>query len=195
MVSEGYRAVMVTEESYDRLIKTRTALSRLTGKKESISGSIMYLLQRSLISVGLDMDIEKYIIEIVEELKKIEEVDGIVLFGSIVKGNYNDLSDVDLLIIIEGDIYRFVKKLWGIRKKTMHYEEKFMEEGKYYRFSPLVLHDTDLKKFSPFYFDIVDYGIIMYEKNKVVTTFFNYINKFPHKRHITAAGVELTWRN
>ena len=195
MVSEGYRAVMVTEDSYDRLIKTRAALSRLAGKKESISGSIMYLLQRSLISAGLDTDIEEYIIEIVEELKKIEEVDGVVLFGSIVKGNYNDLSDIDLLIIVKGDTYKFTKKLWGLRKKTMHYEEKFMEEGKYYRLSPLVLRDTDLKKFSPFYFDIVDYGIILYEKNKVVTTFFNHINKFPHKRHITVAGVELTWRD
>ena len=195
MVSEGYRAVMVTEDIYDRLLKTREALSKLTGKKESISGSIMHLLQRSLISTGLSTDIEEYLTGIVEELKKIEEVEGVVLFGSIAKGNYNNLSDIDLLIIVKGDTYRFMKKLWDIRKKTMHYEEKFIAEGKYYRFSPLVLRDTELEKFSPFYFDIVDYGIILYEKNKVVTVFFNYINKFPHKRHITSAGVELTWKD
>ncbi len=195
MVSEGYRAIMVTEDSYSRLIEMRTALSKSIGKKESISDSIKYLLQRSLISAGLEEELKEYITKIVDELKKNEEVEGVVLFGSVAKGNYNNLSDVDIMIVITGDVYKFTKKLWDLRKKILPYEEKFIEKDKYYRFSPLILRDSELTTFRPLYFDIADYGIILYERGKIVTDFLNRINKFPHKRRITSVGIELTWKD
>ena len=98
MVTEGYKAIMVTEDNYNRLVKTRAALSQMTGKKESISDSIKYLLQRTLISSGLDQDMKAYLLKIVDELKENNEVEGAILFGSVAKGNYNNLSDVDVLL-------------------------------------------------------------------------------------------------
>ena len=43
-------------------------------------------------------------LEITDKLKNIEYINGILLFGSIAKGRYNEYSDIDILVIINNNI-------------------------------------------------------------------------------------------
>ncbi len=193
MVSPGYKAIMVKESAYNKLLIMRDNLDIQTKADNSISDAIQYLLQRTLLSVNLSAELRNYILEAIKIVKDNKEVQGIALFGSIAKGSYNDLSDVDFLIVVKSE-YKYTKRLWEVRKKLLPLEENFIKQGKYYRFSPLILSIKELNNTIPLYFDIADYGIILYEKDDILTRFFDRIKALPHKRRITPLGVELKWK-
>ncbi len=193
MASPGYRAVMTKESLYNKLLVARNNLSSLTKSNCSISDVLQYMLQRTLLSVDLDKELMAYILKTVKIVSQDKDVQGIALFGSIAKNNYNNSSDVDFFIVVDDD-YDYTNKLWEVRKKLLPAEESFIKEGKYYRFSPLVVSKAGLSRTIPLYFDIADYGIILYEKNSILTDFFSRIRTLPHKRRIMPAGVELKWK-
>ncbi len=193
MVSAGYSAIMAKESIYNRLLIARNNLSLQAKTNSSISDVLQYLLQRTLLQINLSTELRDYILETVKIVSQDKDVWGIALFGSVAKNSYNDLSDIDFLIVVD-DEYKYTKTLWEIRKKLLPMEENFIKNGKYYRFSPFVLSKSDLRDIIPLYFDIVDYGIIMYERDKILTDFFDRVRALPHKRRITSVGMELKWK-
>ncbi len=194
MVSPGYRSIMITEEEYDKLNIAKKNFNKIYASQESFSTLIDLMLRRSVLVLNLEKELIDYINKLKDILLKDDRVAGVVLFGSVAKGNYNNISDVDMLVIVDQDTYEYSKKLWEIRKKILPVEIEFVKKGKYYRFSPFVLSLSDLTSFRSIYFDFADYGIILYEKGDTVTKFMVDINKIKHTRKFTAAGVELTWK-
>lgn len=81
-------------------------------------------------------------------------IDKIVLYGSYAKGNFNENSDIDVAIMVNsfsGDFLN-VSKMLGKLTRTIDY-----------RIEP-VLIDISKDK-SGFALDILQYGIIIYDKN------------------------------
>ncbi|MEM3844353.1 MAG: nucleotidyltransferase domain-containing protein [Candidatus Parvarchaeota archaeon] len=194
MPSPGYRSIMINEEEYNNLLIAKKNFSEIYGSQESFSTLIDWMLRHSILSLNLEKGLVDYLDKLNDILSKDDEVVGAVLFGSIAKGNYNNLSDVDVLIVVDCDTHEYSKRLWEIRKKLLPMETAFVASGKYYRFSPLVLSLEDLKSFRPIYLDIADYGVVLNEKGSSITKFLMSISKIKHTRKLTAAGVELKWK-
>ncbi len=120
---------------------------------------------------------------------------GVVLFGSIAKGTYSDTSDIDIFIAIDGDTMDYYRFLLSVHGKMSPQEEEFAAEHKYFAFSPFVVRAQDLDTIRPIYFEIRDYGLVLYEKNKTVAQFFDKIDKINYTRELTTVGEVVKWKD
>lgn len=92
-------------------------------------------------------------IEFAEIVKKKYNPEKIVLFGSYIKGTYNENSDIDIAVIvnkINGDFLSEISKLYKMRRN--------IETG----IEPVLLENDDNK--SGFLGDILKNGKILYSK-------------------------------
>lgn len=108
-----------------------------------------------------------------------ERLLGLVLFGSIARGEAGKESDVDLLVLFSGDRIavqkEFVKAVLRLRRTEEHGE--MAREG-YLRVPFLVFMDVARLKTHPWILlDIVDHGIILLDKGKILRTEFKQIKR------------------
>ncbi len=76
----------------------------------------------------LPNNIEKNIPYLINEIKKISEINALILFGSIAKGNRKPLSDIDLALLFKKDVkkekYPYIELLvFNIISSTLKTEE------------------------------------------------------------------------
>lgn len=121
-----------------------------------------------------------HIIELLEDyvglLKKHfkEALLSVILFGSCAQGNWNEESDIDLLIIVrEWAIPSWEKSRELIKvKKRLRKRETYKNlrrKGYHFPISHYPLSDTETKRLHPVFYDIVLDGIILYEKGQFGT--------------------------
>ncbi|UCG00642.1 MAG: nucleotidyltransferase domain-containing protein [Candidatus Heimdallarchaeota archaeon] len=98
----------------------------------------------------------------------------VFLFGSCARGNWNEESDIDLLIIVkdwEIPSWEKSRELIEVKKKLRRRDSyKNLRRKRYYfPLSHYPLSDTECKRFHPVFYDIVLDGIILYEQNQFGT--------------------------
>ncbi len=140
-----------------------------------------------------DNDIMNYINEFINILKKDDNTLGVILFGSVSKGTYNRYSDIDLFIIIKGEKLDYLWKLGKLNEKIESQEKALVEAGYYLHISPTVFEYKELSEFKPLFFDIADYGIVLYDMEGIAGDFMKNISLIEHKRNKTEHGEELSW--
>jgi len=141
----------------------------------------------------LDQDIKNYISAFVDRVSSNRHILGIVLFGSIAKGNFTKFSDIDVAVLTN---YNFLECLNYLNKEIAEindYQDKLIKKGLSLYISPLIITKKDLEKLNPIYFDIADEGVTLFQRENTVSTFFEFLAKIKHKRVNTAAGQILVW--
>ena len=120
--------------------------------------------------------------EIISELTEIlkqkfnQDLLAIVLFGSIVKGNFTATSDIDVLVVCENLI-----KDWRVRDKmTLELTEEI--ELKYATSIHMVLVSKDeishsIESVSPLMLEIYEANEVIYEKDSFFTQLLNNFEK------------------
>jgi len=128
-------------------------------------------------------DIYKEFLEVLLETLKGRANDGllsVVLYGSVARGKAKPESDIDLLILYNKekiDLNKIFPKIIIEARETKEYKELF-EKGIYAEVSPYIVTVEELRENPLILLDIMDEGIILYEKGKC---FRELMNKFKEK--------------
>ncbi|MGC8580652.1 MAG: nucleotidyltransferase domain-containing protein [bacterium] len=110
----------------------------------------------------INLRIKKALTEYIRILKKkySKEILDVKLFGSVAKGNYDDESDVDILVLVKKNNWKFKN---DIVMSSYEPELKYLVV-----ISPLVMHKSEYdwyKRYKdPLYNQIEKYGIDLWKK-------------------------------
>ncbi|MHA1328308.1 MAG: nucleotidyltransferase domain-containing protein [Promethearchaeota archaeon] len=96
----------------------------------------------------------------------------LVLYGSVARGDFNENSDIDLLIVCENlpkSISKRIEMFLEIEDELQL--EKYHEKGFHVDFSTILRTKKEAENLIPLYLDMVDDAVILYDKNN----FFNNV--------------------
>lgn len=117
-----------------------------------------------------------------------------MLFGSVARGTFNSYSDIDILVVVDKNILDNFYKIEQILKEIEPVREKLLARGLHLYVSEIVLKKEDLTKFRPFYISLLEEGIILYEKNGILSEFFSNLSKIKYKWVKTGNNLVLEWK-
>ena len=176
--------LMVDPITYTNLDAYRNYLQIEWNRRVTFSETIAELLRTPLFFVRVDQNIRSYLDAFVSILCRSENILGIVLYGSIARKNYSKFSDIDTLVVSNLSflsslelVERTVNKLEPLRSELL------VSNGNFLNISPLILTPPDLEEFHPIFFDIVEQGIILFERGRIITNFISRIRKIKHERN------------
>ncbi len=122
-----------------------------------------------------------------------ERLVSVVLFGSVARGDVSDSSDIDLLIVAKNlpesrferlQFFYQAEKLCKNELKAVY--ERYSITA---YFSPIMKEAKEAGRISPLYLDIVEDGIILYDKDELMK---NLLEKLRSK--LRAMGAKRVWR-
>lgn len=92
----------------------------------------------------------------------------LIIFGSVARGEMRKDSDVDLLLVIDypsprGRLER-QKEFIEVEDELEEYLSTLSAEGYTIDFSPVIKTPAEAKRISPLYLDLVEEGILVYDK-------------------------------
>ena len=176
--------LMVDPITYTNLDAYRNYLQIEWNRRVSFSETIAELLRTPLFFIRVDQNIRSYLDAFVSILCRSENILGIVLYGSIARKNYSKFSDIDTLVVSN---LSFLSSLQLVEQTANKLEplrrELLVSKGNFLNISPLILTPPDLEEFHPIFFDIVEQGIILFERGRIITNFISRIRKIKHERN------------
>lgn len=176
--------LMVDPITYTNLDAYRNYLQIEWNRRVTFSETIAELLRTPLFFVRVDQNIRSYLDAFVSILCRSENILGIVLYGSIARKNYSKFSDIDTLVVSN---LSFLSSLQLVEQTANKLEplrrELLVSKGNFLNISPLILTPPDLQEFHPIFFDIVEQGIILFERGRIITNFISRIRKIKHERN------------
>ncbi len=193
-MKKTYKPTMLTQEAYNTLNSAREFLQKQTPTKVTFNDTIAEFIGKKLILIKLEPTLREYISSFVEHISKSSALMGIILYGSVAKGTYGKFSDIDLFIVVDRDEQNFYKVVVkAALEDTEEIHRKLLSEDMYMSISPLILPLKKLEEFSPLFLDVLDYGIVLYDKENTISSFFSSLKRVKHRR-LKIAGVEvLEW--
>lgn len=117
----------------------------------------------------------------------------VVLYGSAARGDYTPSSDIDLLIIAEGlpasrlERSRILVEME--EKEFYHTLAELHRKGIYTDFSTRMKTPDEARKFTPFYLDLTEDAIILYDKGEF---FGRLLERF--RERLRELGARRIWR-
>ena len=171
-----YKSILLTEDTYNKL-KQLKSMQETESQKANFNSIINRLVSAEYVIAVLDKDLKNYLLRFIEKTKEFKEVLGVALFGSVARGTYHKYSDIDLFIVISNKTPAIVERLYSVRSELHEYEDMFLKKDLYLYVSPVIVDVEELNKFRPLYLDIAREGIILFEKEEVLSDFFKKMNR------------------
>ncbi|MEM3178037.1 MAG: nucleotidyltransferase domain-containing protein [Candidatus Micrarchaeaceae archaeon] len=192
----AYKTILLNESAYIKASAAKRKLSEKLRRKLSFSDLINEVFGKRIEFLDIDNELKAYIESFSERLRQTDCVLGLLLFGSVAKGrSYNKYSDIDLLVVV-----RDKKDIWGTMERIHKIKGELAQQSKELAakqlpmfISPIVIDEKELNAFKPIYLDFLDYGIVLFEKQNVLTDFLNEMRKIKHSRSFRPYEV-LTWK-
>ncbi len=188
-----FKQTLLTEEAYLQLKEAKQIMEQNTARRSSFTEVIKQTIGKQLTIMKMDSDIKNYIMAFVDLIDVNPHTLGVILFGSVAKNSFSKFSDIDLAVITDSKFIDCFDFLNMKRKEVNSYQDILIERGLSLYISPLILTMEDLEIINPIYFEIADYGIVLFQRNNAVTNFLNKIAKTKHKRKNTKSGEMLIW--
>lgn len=195
MAKKEYKPTMLTLESYNILDEAKRFLRRNSATRVTFSAVIKEFVQKRLILENLDPQVKDYIYSFINEMAIMPCVKGVVLFGSVAKGDWNKYSDIDLFIVVNENELAFYNGIFKAaidKMETKH--RQLIDKDLYLDINPLIISIPRLNDFSSVFLDVLDYGIVLYDIDGTMEKFLNSLRMIRHKR-VNTSGVEvLEWK-
>lgn len=188
-----FKQTLLTEEAYLQLKEAKEIIEQKTGRRSSFTEVIKQTIGKQLTIIKMDEDVKNYIMSFVDLIDENPHILGVILFGSIAKNSFSRFSDIDLAVITNSKFIDCLDYLNRKRKEVNSYQDILIERGLSLFISPLILSLKDLEILNPIYFEIAEYGIVLFQRGNAVSEFLNKIAKTKHKRINTKSGEMLVW--
>ncbi len=188
-----FKQTLLTEEAYSQLKEAKQIIEQNTERRSSFTEVINQIVGKQLTIMKMDSDIRNYIMAFVDLIDENPHTLGVILFGSIAKNSFSKFSDVDLAVITDSKFIDCLDYLNKKRKEVNSYQDILIERGLSLYISPLILTLEDFGIINPIYFEIADYGIVLFQRGNAVSNFLYKIAKTKHKRINTKSGEMLVW--
>ena len=159
------KSIAVEDSTYAKLSKLRAEINGEIGLHMKFSDLFEELIRRSLGLFLFENELRYALKSLTERLSSYESVFGIILFGSVAKLNSNANSDIDIFVLVDklsSSTFDFIEKI--ILSVEMEYFELLTKNKLPSQFSPFICSKDTIKAISPVFFDIADYGIVIYDK-------------------------------
>ncbi|MGC8547841.1 MAG: nucleotidyltransferase domain-containing protein [Candidatus Micrarchaeia archaeon] len=189
-----YKSLLLNGNAYAVIKAYRDYLSKKLGRKVSFSEAIEEALGRKYLILNLDPKIAEYLNRFTEMLQRDKGVVGAVLFGSVAKGTFRKDSDIDIMVVVKGPSQPYYDKVHNMIMQLGSIKESMAMEGLFLYISPLIVSEEELKDFDPIFFDIADFGIILFDTDGSIKKFIEHIKALPHRREYTPYGEVLKWK-
>ncbi len=191
-----WKQILLDEATYARLKDARTVLAKEEKRSVSFSDIVRLLIKRDLQMLVLDKDVRSYITEYVRMLSAYEGVLGIMLFGSVAKGTWTEYSDIDLFVVVDGNPLDYFHKTNQIDKKLDSAQRKLFSRGLSLYVSPLILDRHRLSEFRMIYLELLMDGVILYEKDTILSDFINGLkNSISYVKNDASQDGYVVWKN
>ena len=188
-----FKQTLLTEEAYSQLSEFKQIIEQITGRRSSFTEVIKQTVGKQLTLMKMDQDIKNYIMRFVDLIDENPHTLGVILYGSITKNSFSKFSDIDLATITDSKFIEYQGYLNLKRREVNSYQDILIKKGLSLFISPLILTLADLEVLNPLYFDIADYGIVLFQRGNSVSEFLDKIGKIRHKRKNTKSGEILLW--
>lgn len=188
-----YKTIMLDVNSFAKLARAKEILRRKSGRKISFNDLVMELMANRLEFADIEDALKDLITRFIEKIAELDFVQGVMLFGSVANGTYNEYSDIDVLIVTKSGGKGEMGRIMAIASSMKDEERALMERRLPSLISPMVLDTKDLETFRPLYLDLADYGIILYEKGHLLSDFISTLKKKAHRREQEGNVEVLTW--
>lgn len=188
-----FKQTLLTEEAYSELSEFKQIIEQITGRRSSFTEVIKQTAGKQLTLLKMDQDIKNYIMRFVDLIDENPHTLGVILYGSITKNSFSKFSDIDLAIITDSKFIEYQEYLNLKRSEVNSYQDILIKRGLSLFISPLILTPADLEVLNPLYFEIADYGIVLFQRGNTVPEFLDKIAKIKHKRKNTKSGEMLVW--
>ena len=188
-----FKQTLLTEEAYSELSEFKQIIEQITGRRSSYTEVIKQTAGKQLTLLKMDQDIKNYIMRFVDLIDENPHTLGVILYGSITKNSFSKFSDIDLAIITDSKFIEYQEYLNLKRREVNSYQDILIKRGLSLFISPLILTLADLEVINPLYFEIADYGIVLFQRGNSVSEFLDKIAKIKHKRKNTKSGEMLVW--
>ena len=190
-----YNKQLLTNEVAKRDLEAmKTLLSKSSVNVVTFSEVITEFVGKAAKFMGLPQPVKNYIVAFTGIVSKYPSVCGIMLFGSVAKNTYNKDSDIDVLVVVDDKKINAYELINDAKMQVEGLREDFLKDGYHLRISATILEKSELKIFRPIYFDLLSYGIILYEKNGTLTNFLDEVRGIWHKRILTENGEVVKWK-
>lgn len=189
-----YKTIMLDVNSYARLADAKAALGRRMGVSLSFNDLILELVSKNLDFLNIDEGLKSHIAKFADKVRALDYVLGILLFGSVAKETSGEHSDIDILVLVRHGGKGYLAKLMDIAAGLSEDESELMKKGLPSFISPVLLSVDELRKFRPFYLDLADYGVILYERDHFLSDFIYETKRIRHKRELINNTEVLLWK-
>ena len=183
----------MNEDTYDKLKRLKTALEE-DHWKTNFNSIIKRLVSKEYVMSALDKDVKEYVYNFVEKIKRFDGVLGVALFGSVARGTYHKYSDIDLFIVVTEKTPRIIEELYSVRSELHEYEDRFLEKDLFLYVSPIIVGKRELTSFRPIYIDIARDGVILFEKESILSDFFKRMSKIKSSYDIIEGVRVIKWK-
>ena len=191
---EKNKQLLLRATAYSKIKALKEEFSKAAGRKITFNEIIDEFMGKQLRFIVLPADIRNYIETFVKSASKERDVVGIMLFGSVIKGTFNEFSDIDILVIAEDATRNLRSRLSKIQQQIEPLRDAFVKRGSHLRISVLLLATEDLKTFRPIYLDLLDYGLTLYDCNDTLADFLMSMRRIKHERRFSERGEMLSWK-
>lgn len=194
MMGKKYRQMLVDEKTYKEIDAAKKMLSSTSGRKPSFREVIDEFLGKRLRFLSLKHEVRSYINAFVSNAALNRAVVGLMLFGSVARNDFGRYSDTDVLTIVNGKALDHFDEIAETIESVEDFRKPLILECLYLRINPLLLSEDDLNNFRPIYVNLVEEGIILFERNDVLSNFMDDIRrKVDFEKKIVDNVVVVKW--
>lgn len=122
-----------------------------------------------------------------------ERLVSVVLYGSVSRMEVHELSDIDLLIVLDNAPMSRFERLKIFEEAERRVEEKLerleRRHGVRIDFSPIIKSREEAGKFTPLYLDLTEDGVILYDREGFMKSVLGRV-----RRRLLELGAKRVWR-
>jgi predicted nucleotidyltransferase len=169
--------MLIDDKTHNEISEATRILASNYGRRVSSREAIHELLGRKVAYLVLKPEIRSCINEFVGQIASNRDVKGVMLFGSVARNSYSSYSDIDLLIVLNGRALEHFESINDLIESVDHLRKPLLKLELHLRITPMLLSEKDLHSFRPIYITFAEEGIVLYEKNEVLTNFISEVKR------------------
>ena len=195
VVPGKYRQTLLDKKAVEEIDSAKALFRERRGKTPTSREVIHEFLGRRLRFLRLPREIRSYLNAFVSRAVLNEDILGLMLFGSGARNAYGEFSDVDVLVLVKGGAMAQFDEVNRVIGETDVHRKGLLEKGLHLRIRPLVISADELGRFRPMYIDLLEDGVILFERNDSLTDFLDEILRtVDYEKTVVNDSVMIRWK-